>query len=59
MTVFTFFFPFSVVTVAVTWTVIELEPLGTFLLTLPERTPSFESFIPLGKETFFHLSLVA
>jgi hypothetical protein len=55
----TFFVPLMVVTVSVTWTVTELGPAISLLFGTPESTPADESFSPLGKETFFHLSVVS
>ena len=54
----TFFFPLRVVTVSVTRTVTELGPAASFLFGVPDSTPAEDSFRPLGKNTFFHFSVV-
>ena len=57
--VLTFFLPLRVVTVSVTWTLIELGPAFSFVLGVPDSTPVFDSFSPLGRwPTFFHFSEV-
>ena len=56
--VLTFFVPLRVVTVSVTWTVTELGPAVSLALGVPESTPALDSFIPLGRLTFFHFKVV-
>lgn len=54
----TFFVALRVVTVSVTLTVTELRPAARYLFGVPDSTPAEDNFIPLGRETFFHLKVV-
>ena len=56
--VLTIFLPLRAVTVLVTLTLIELVPAVSFLLGVPDSTPVFDSFRPLGRLTFFHFNVV-
>ena len=47
-----------VVTFSVTWTVTEVGA-ASFLFGVPDNTPVEDSLSPLGRVTFFHLSVVA
>jgi hypothetical protein len=56
--VLTFLLPLRLVTVSVTFTVTELEPAARCLFGVPDRTPTEDSFIPFGRVTLAHFSVV-
>jgi len=53
--VLTFFLPLRVVTVSVTWTMIDVVPGASFALGMPDRFPEEESFIPVSNSNSVHV----